>query len=570
MSTSRLAVVITLAAIGGARSGEAQATVTVRVDLAAARRSIDPRIYGVSWAGSADFAALNLPMNRWGGNATTRYNWRANTDNRAADWFFESIPYASATEGAEADAFVSATRSGGAQPMVTIPVIGWVARTTPGREKLASFSVAKYGAQTSTDGWFPDAGNGVSAATGQDISGNDPNDASVLVDSSYQTDWVRHLVSRFGTSTAGGVRYYILDNEPSIWWETHRDVAPVGVTMEDIRDRMIAHALGIKSVDPGAVVLGPEEWGWVGYFYSGYDHWHASLYGWGNFPDRNAHGGADVLPWLLDQMKLQEQHGGERLLDVLSVHYYPQGGETGDDVSAAMQARRNRSTRSLWDPSYVDESWINDTVRLVPRMRGWIAGHYPGTRFGVTEYSWGADGHINGATAQADVLGIFGREGVDLANRWVSPQPGTPVYKAFQIYRNYDGRRSTFGEVSVLASAPQPDQLAAFAAERARDHALTVMLVNKTGAATTSAQFAHFAAAPAASVYQLTSANVISRLADVPVSGSQITVSLPAQSITLLVIPHAARVTSRSRRTAAAASGAAFRCPCPRPTIAAS
>ena len=130
-----------------------------------------------------------------------------------------------------------------------------------------------------------------------------------------------------------------------------------------------------------------------------------------------------------------------RLLDVFSLHYYPQGGEFSDDVSTAMQQRRNRSTRSLWDPNYVDETWINDRVRLIPRMREWVDAQYPGRALAVTEYSWGAEGHINGATAQADVLGIFGREGLNIGTRWVVPATTTPTFKAFQMYRNYDGSR---------------------------------------------------------------------------------------------------------------------------------
>ena len=100
-----------------------------------------------------------------------------------------------------------------------------------------------------------------------------------------------------------------------------------------------------------------------------------------------------------------------RLLDVFTVHYYPQGGEFSDDVSSAMQLRRNRSTRSLWDPNYVDETWINDKVQLIPRLTGWVNTYYPGTLIGITEYNWGAESHINGATTQADIYGIFGREG---------------------------------------------------------------------------------------------------------------------------------------------------------------
>ena len=248
--------------------------------------------------------------------------------------------------------------------MLTVPMIDWIARVGPGRSKLASFSIAKYGAQTGNDWqWFPDAGNGV-LTSGQYVSGNDPNDANVTSDSLYQQRWVQHLVGRWRSNASGGLRYYILDNEPSLWHSTHRDVQPTGATMDDVRARVIDFASKIKAVDPSALVAGPEEWGWSGYFFSGFDQQYGGIHGWSVLPDRNNHGGADYLPWLLDALRQNNAATGTRLLDIFTVHYYPQGGEFSDDVSNAMQLRRNRSTRSLWDPAYVDETWINDRVQL--------------------------------------------------------------------------------------------------------------------------------------------------------------------------------------------------------------
>src|SRR4051794_32047373 len=186
-----------------------------------------------------------------------------------------------------------------------------------------------------------------------------------------------------------------------------------------------------------------------------------------------------------------------------------------------MQQRRNRSTRSLWDPDYVDETWVNDTVQLIPRLKGWVAAHYPGLPVGITEYNWGAEAHINGATTQADILGIFGREGLDMATRWTTPDPSTPTYKAMKLYRNYDGNKSTFGETSISATAPSPDTLSAFAATRA-DGALTVMVISKTLAGSTpvTVNLANFAATGTAQAWQLTAANAITRISDVGLSGS--------------------------------------------------
>ncbi len=512
--------------------------VTITVDVNSDRRPISPDIYGVAFGDATTLADLNVPLNRSGGNNTSRYNWQLNADNRAFDWYFESLAYGSSVAGEVGDTFIAQSRSAGAEPMLTIPMVGWVAKLGPGRARLSSFSIAKYGAQTDNDWqWFPDAGNGV-LLNGQHVTGNDPNDANIPADSAFQLGWMQHLKARWGAASGGGLRYYLLDNEPSIWFESHRDVHPTGPTMDEVRDKIVDYARRVKSNDPDALVVAPEEWGWDGYFWSGYDQQWGSQHGWSNFPDRAAHGDWDYLPWILDQLRRQSAADGRRLLDIFSVHYYPQGGEFSDVVTPSMQLLRNVSTRSLWDPSYVDQSWIADRVQLLPRLRRWVDAYYPGTRIAVTEYNWGAEAHINGATAQADILGIFGREGLDMAARWTTPAAATPTYRAIKMYRNYDGNRSTFGDISVRAAGPDPDTMVPFAAVRSADGALTIMVVTKSfsGSTATTISIANFVAGASAQAWQLTANNTITRLADLPVSGGTLGVTLPPQSITLVII----------------------------------
>jgi hypothetical protein len=526
-----------LAATFGARALRSQNALDVLIDAGANRHPIDARVYGVSFADAASMADLRSPVNRWGGNATTRYNWQANGSNRAADFYFESIADSSASAGDSADSFIAQARSSGAEPLLTIPTIGWVAKFGPNRSKLASFSIAKYGPQTGADfSFFPDAGNGISAATGQPITGNDPNDANVAATAAFQQGWVQHLVTRWGKAANGGVRYYTLDNEPSLWHATHRDVHPTGATMDEVFNDAVSYATQVKAADPGALIVGPEEWGWSGYLYSGFDQQWGGTHGFSNLPDRAAHGNADYLPWYLDQLRQHDAATGQRLLDIFTVHFYPQGGQYGNDTSTAMQQLRNRSTRALWDASYVDESWIGTQVRLVPRLKSWAAS-YPGTKVGITEYNWGAEGHINGATTQADILGIFGREGLDLATLWTTPAASSPTYKAIKMYRNYDGQGSGFGETSVSAIVPNPDLVSVFAAQRSADGTLTVMAVNKDASGSAvNFRLANFTAGGPVQVWQLTASNAITRLADSAVSGSTLTATLPGQSITLFLL----------------------------------
>jgi hypothetical protein len=124
-----------------------------------------------------------------------------------------------------------------------------------------------------------------------------------------------------------------------------------------------------------------------------------------------------------------------------------------------------------------------------------------------------------------------------MAARWTTPASSTPAYKAMKMYRNYDGNRSTFGETSIAATTADPDTIAAFAAQRS-DGALTVMLISKylTAATPATVNLAGFQPGGTAQVWQLTSANTIGRLPDIGVGGSSLSLSLPPQSVTLVVV----------------------------------
>jgi hypothetical protein len=517
--------------------------VVITIDAAQNRRVISPLIYGVAFASSNQLADLNAPLNRSGGNSETRYNWQLNAHNHAADWYFESIGDSPAVPAGAADDFVANSKIGGAEPALTIPMIGWVPKLGANRGNLASYSIAKYGAQTGNDSqWFADAGNGISSTNGHPpITWNNPTDANFATNSAFQQAFVQHLTNRWGLSANGGVRYYVMDNEHSIWHSTHQDIHPVGATMAEIRDKIFDYAGQVKATDPNAIVLGPEEWGWSGYLYSGYDQQYGGQHGWGSLPDRAANGGWDYIPWLLDQFHKRATNTNQRLLDYLTVHYYPQSGEYGNDTSASMQLVRNRSTRSLWDTNYVDASWIASVVKLIPRLKTWAATYYPDTKTGITEYNWGAEPYMNGATAQADILGIFGREGLDLATRWTTPAASTPTYKAMKMYRNYDGKQSTFGDTSIRTSVPNPDTLSAFGAVRSADGAMTVMVINKQSAsgANLTVNISNFTSSGTAQAWTLNSSNSITRLADIALNGTALTSSVPPASITLYVLPAA-------------------------------
>lgn len=516
------------------------------VDVAANRHPISPYIYGLNFAEAGFAAEIGLPVNRWGGNATTRYNYLNDTSNHAGDWYFENIPNdnphpENLPDGSSSDQFVAQNNSTVTDTIMTLPLIGW---TPHSRAYAGGFSVSLYGSQQSVDPWRPDFGNG-RRPDGTIITGNDPHDTSVAIGPSFVQGWIAHLVARFGNAAGGGVQFYNLDNEPMLWNDTHRDVHPTPTSYDEMRDRAIAYGAAVKAADPTAQTLGPVLFGWTAYFYSAAD-WAAGGAWWNTRSDRRAHGDIPFVEWYLDQLRAYEQSNGVRVLDYLDLHYYPQaaGVTLSPAGNADTQQLRLRSTRSLWDPTYSDESWISDTVRLIPRMRDWVAQHYPGTKLAITEYNWGGLEHINGALAQADVLGIFGREGLDLATLWSPPDPGEPGAFAFRMFRNYDGAGGRFGATSVHAASADQGRVSIYAAQREpSDGELTLVIINKTTDALDSTLT--IAGAPAnaiAQAFRFSAADLthIVHESDVAFSGDSATLALPASSITLLVIPSAA------------------------------
>ena len=141
---------------------------------------------------------------------------------------------------------------------------------------------------------------------------------------------------------------------------------------------------------------------------------------------------------------------GKLPVDWLDIHFYPQGngvsGVSGDQSAedgASTVAARLRSLKELYDPTWISESWIADgatkVVQLIPRMRAWRDTYCPEMKLALAEYRWGKDDTLSGALAQAEALAIFGREGLDMALRWVAPESGSLAEDAYRLFRNYDG-----------------------------------------------------------------------------------------------------------------------------------
>ncbi|MCB0037853.1 MAG: hypothetical protein KDE51_27660, partial [Anaerolineales bacterium] len=127
-------------------------TPVLTIDTTAAQYPISPYIYGMNFA-EADLAAdVGLPVQRWGGNHTTRYNWQLSMTNLASDWYFENVPQGSGVnpanlpDGSATDQYIAQNISTSTETLLTIPTIGWTAkRRVEDHPYDCGFSQNKYG-----------------------------------------------------------------------------------------------------------------------------------------------------------------------------------------------------------------------------------------------------------------------------------------------------------------------------------------------------------------------------------------------------------------------------------------
>jgi hypothetical protein len=462
------------ALVAGGKKPVGPATdVTLTVDCHAVAKPISPLIYGIAIdimkSKDVDFWELGATARRWGGNHNTRYNWKlGHAWNTAQDWFFQNVNYTDDPTYTY-DVFLEENLRRKIHTALTIPTIGWVAKDTTS----FSFPVSRFGEQESVDQWREGSGNGKNKK-GKPIPPGPPTLTSVEASPEFMAEWVKTLRAK-DQSRGRSVQMYILDNEPMLWHETHRDIHPQRATYDELLDRTVRYGTAIRRADPDAQIAGPAEWGWSAFFYSAAD------LGSGVFlrPDRRKHEDQPLIEWYLQKLKEHEKKTGVKLLDVLDLHYYPQGkGMALGDAAATdpeAAALRLRATRSLWDPTYKDESWIDDQVQLIPRMKKWVADFYPGLGTSIGEYNFGAETHMSGGLAQAEALGRFGQHGLTSAFFWMYPPKNSPAFWAFRAYRNFDGQGARFQDLTVPAQGTA--QVSLFASrDEARKHYVLVAL----------------------------------------------------------------------------------------------
>ncbi|MEI8081953.1 MAG: glycoside hydrolase family 44 protein, partial [Actinomycetes bacterium] len=521
------------AAAAGPAIDRTLSTVRITVDPASGRHPISPLIYGINDDPSlsapgavpdslaAALTATGVTLVRLGGNRYTAYNWENNASNAGSDWLYENDDYLSSSTipGAVADATVSSAQTAGASALVTIPIGDYVAADTAPRD-----DVRLSGPNYLTTRFRQNR------ATGGPLSLTpDTSDGAV-----YQNQFVYWLAQ----THPGANVMYSLDNEPNDWQYTHAEVFARNFTYDELIARNLQYARAIKAVSPGAKVTGPVLDGWQGQ--------EDPVTNDGNSPDHQAHG--RFLDYYLDSVRAADLVAGHRVIDILDLHWYPQVAPevfTLDSSPARVQARE-QAPRSLWDPTYVENSWIaidvlgSQPIRLLPRVQAEIAAHNPGMGLAISEWNYGGGHDISGGIATADTLGIFGREGVTAATFWPQFSPNEQwSYGAFALFRNFDGGGASFGDTAVAVSDSDTVGTSAFASVYSADPArVATVVINKGGAAQPSEINVNSSTSTSAQVYTLTGASATpQRAADLTTGRpGSFSYTMPAQSVSLIVM----------------------------------
>jgi hypothetical protein len=477
--------------------------IAVTVNVLANRHPISTYVYGGSFPqDTATITDSGLTVVRWGGNAASTYNNQLGTYNADNDYYFEDYTFngfsslSTETGVSSSTSWITDVQGAGSNPLMTMVMLPWVAQSpeTPGAPPTGnghwSFSVAKYGAQCSTDFYNSDAGDGLKPDCATELTA-DPTDAyfPLLDDSSqacasgncvYRQPWATALAAAFNSGNTP--HFYNMDNEIDIWGGTHFDIHPQQSGYSELANTYLLEANNLKTWDPAAIRLGPVSCCW--YFY-----WNLNS----TTDDKATHAGIDFLPWWLNQIAWSDAVSGTRSLDVFDIHAYPDGPTTTGWTQAQLQALAVRIYRDYWDPTYTSEATYiqNNGFSIepdepipfrIPRMRAIVNSIYPGTQFSITEWSAAFAGESDFSTAigDADAYGILGRERVYLASRWTAPSPSNPNYEALKLFTNYDGAHHGFGTTSVLdTNNGTPSLFSSYAALNSMGNAMTLLVLNK-------------------------------------------------------------------------------------------
>ena len=526
-------VVAGMLACGFTAAARAQ-SVRFEINASGPTKPISPYIYGRNNHEQLDGQWDNQRMTRLGGNRYTAWNWVTNDSNAGADYHHQNDGHMGPRQtGYPVRNVVQRSGMTNAATLITVPMAGYVAADrNGGGASGGDVALSPNFLQTRFRESLPRKNAAFSLT---------PGFSNTRV---YQDEFV-HWVENVARQNPSQPIWYALDNEPDLWAETHprlrQHLSNPRTTYTELRDRTVAYAGAIKDVAPGTIVFGAVNYGWGGY---------RNLQ---QAPDAASHQPTDFHQWFLSRMNQAHQQHGRRLVDALAIHYYSEardannvriiGGSQSNPTRQSIDTRV-QAARSLYDPTYVENSWITrDSLRgaainLLPRTLGDIEAFYPGTKLAITEYGFGGAEHISGAES----LGAFGSHGVFAASWWLG-DPAGPSFRyvrgAMDMYLSFDGQGGRFGDLSIGASTSDISRSAIFASRDSRDPSRIVLIaINRTAGALGAMIDLNLAGLMSqAPVYQLTSAGPAPVYAgSLSISGSGFDYTMPAYSVSTIVL----------------------------------
>jgi len=520
-------------------------TLKVNIDTNAERASISPYIYGSNFDFESNEGTIPAvaTASRLGGNRFTGYNWENNASNAGSDWKHSSDNYLTTNLSTDKQNIPGVVvtnfqeeclTNGTSYSLVTLQMAGYAAKDKNGTvsEAEAAPSARWTEVKPKKESTFSDT--------------PDVDDDYV-----YMDEFVNFLVGKYkDASTTTGIKGYSLDNEPGLWSSTHPRIHANKTQCTELISKSIELSKAVKDVDSYAEIFGP------------------ALYGMGAYqslqsaPDWDSVKGS--YSWFVDyylaQMKTASNNDGRRLLDVLDFHYYPEAKGSGiriteqtDYTNTDCNKARIQAPRTLWDSTYTEDSWIGQYCKsylpLLPKMQQSINDYYPGTKIGVTEYNFGGNGHISGGIAQADVFGILGKEGVYLAAFWPFSGKNDYVQAAFNLYRNYDGNKSTYGDIKVKTDTSDSENSSVYASVFNNDDSkLNIIMINKNYDQSMTVSFnvngnKNYTSGRVWG-FDKDSANITERTAITNISGNQFLYEIPALTVCHIVLTDVSTVSA--------------------------
>ncbi|HKW64177.1 MAG TPA: glycoside hydrolase family 44 protein [Candidatus Acidoferrum sp.] len=515
--------------------------VTITVNPAVTQ-PISPYIYGINSYSGIPNAPKQLTFDRAGGNRWTAYNWENNFSNAGSDYIYSNDNYLcngscnAAIPGEAVRMFITADQTAGLASLVTFQLQGLVSADGNG-------AVSTMNPPDMTR--FKTVIDKKSTKDAAPFTLNPPTtDAYVYMDEfAWALDQKFSGMNIFGVSPMYPT-FISLDNEPDLWNATHFEVqGSTNISAANFITNTTILAEALKDQFPNLTIFGPVNYGFNGIF-----SWQGGL-----TPTWSGNN------WFADQyiggMATAKAAYGKPVVDVYDFHWYSEATDgttrvtsmTGSNLADPQRQAIVQSPRSLWDPSFVENSWITNSVtggqpiQILTHLQSKINATNPGMRLSITEYENGGFNDIAGTIAQADDLGIFGSMGLFAANFW--PPSGTYSYTmaGFLAYRDFDGAGANFGDTSLQSTSSNMGHVVVYASTDTTTAGRVVLVaINRSNASKVTVIDGQ-ALTGSAHLFQMTGASAASQSVVKPVpagtlnvSGSTLVITLPAYSVTTI------------------------------------